>query len=1065
MMWLPAALLPLAFVLLPQTATDEDVLRGLVRQYYDAQTNKDVDKALGFWSTAANPRMSREGFVTLFGAGEARYTVGIESVSIRNDEARVRVALEVERTIVRDNVPTVIRQSLVNSELWRREGTSWKLLREGSIAEDLADDLLAAPPADRLGMTAGNSPEINRALRYVLAQRASMLAATTAQYARAREIFELVLALARATNDRRSESETLQNIANAYYFLKSYQDATDFYQQRLALSREMADDEAAAASLLGLATVAYAQAEYTPAVTSFREALAIYEKRDEGASIGRTLVSIGNVQYLQADYDAASASYRRALDLLVAGMDPQGAAFARRGLGRVFAAQGDVASALDTYGQILADARALTVVNPKSSTDVATALESIGELHFRLGNTDQARAAFDEARRLSDRDLEAAGRLLGSLGLTELVAGRFDAALANYTDSRTRFEQGKMPEGVARAWVGIGFSQTAREKFADAMAAYRTAIKMFDDQNDNEGSARAWLGLSLAQSGTTDHAAALESAQHVKTIAERIKSADLSWRANVRVGEALRKLARLEDARKSFEDAIVTIDHLAADVPIDPGTRAQLDDSASAWTGLAFTLAAQGDPAAALAAAESRRAHIRRVQLGGFQRDITRGATPEEQADEQGIVRDLISTRAQVRAERNASRPDAARLARLEQQLGTLVARRADQQSRLYARLPELQQWRGLGPSSPVDLNALVTDSRSLAIEYLLSDDELLVLTVAHGETAPDVAATAVAGSRRDLAEKIAQAMQPAVLGNAAEWRKRSAPIAAFVLNPISARLEARDRAIIVPDDLLWKVPFEALPAGDGELAAVTYVTYATSLATLALEHRIAASQPTPDRIVAGIVAAPEIPAAIRTQLTLTQQGWKAPDAEIALAAAHEIAKTYGDGATLRTGTEATEAAARALIESSDVLHISAPLLMSGPTPLFSSLLLGGAPADKDEGVKNDGRWETREWFGVTGRTRVAVLADASSFGAAGVGGSMDALAWAAAAAGVPALVIARWPADGFASAAVLAAFHAQMAKGSPPAEAWRNAITAARTKPGGAPADWAGLRLIGGGS
>ena len=36
----------------------------------------------------------------------------------------------------------------------------------------------------------------------------------------------------------------------------------------------------------------------------------------------------------------------------------------------------------------------------------------------------------------------------------------------------------------------------------------------------------------------------------------------------------------------------------------------------------------------------ARRAHIRRVQLAGFQRDITRGATPEERADEQAIVRE-----------------------------------------------------------------------------------------------------------------------------------------------------------------------------------------------------------------------------------------------------------------------------------------------------------------------------------------------------------------------------------------------------------------------------------------
>lgn len=1062
MMLVCVALVHLALARVPQAASDEAVLRGLVGEYYDAQTRKDPDKALSFWSLSANPRMSREGFVTLFGAGDARYTVGVQSVSIKDNEARVRVALAVERTILRDSVPTVIRQSLLNAELWRREGASWKLLREGSIAEELADDLLAAPAADRVAMTAGNSPDTNRALRYVLAQRASMMAAASGQYARAREIFELVLTLARATGDRRSESETLQNIANTYYFLKNYQDATVFYQQRLALSRDMDDDEAAAASLLGLATVAYARAEYTPALASYREALAIYEKRDDGPSIGRTLVSVGNVQYLQADYDAASASYRRAQVLLDAGMDLQGAGLARRGLARVFAAQGDVASALDIYGQVLLEARALMQRISTASTDVATALESIGELHFRLGNTDQARAAFDEARRLADRDPDASGRLFSSLGLTELVAGRFDAALSDYGDSRTRYELGKDPGGVARAWVGIGFSQSAREKFADAIAAYRTAIRIFGEQKDDEGSARAWLGLSLAQTGATDHAAALDSAQQVKTIADRIRSADLSWRANVRIGEALRKLTRLADARQSFQDAIVTIDRMAADVPTDPGVRTQLEDSAGAWAGLAFTLAAQGDAAGAVAAAEARRAHIRRVQLGPFQRDIARGATPEEQADEQAIVRDLISTRLQLRAERSAGRPDAARLARLDEQLTALVARRADQQSRLYARLPELQQWRGLGPSSVDDLNAIVPD-RTLAIDYVLGDDEVLILTVAHGETAADVAATTFTGSRRELAANIAQAMQRPALEDAAEWRTRAAPLATALLTPIASRLDGRDRAIVVPDDMLWKVPFEALPVGDGILGAGAPVAYATSLATLALEQKIAASRAPQDRVAAGIVAAPAISAAMRAQLALTQQGWKEPDAEVTLDAAREIAAIYADGATLRAGAEATEAAARALIETSDVLHVSAPLLMSGPTPLFSSLLLGSAATD-EQGAAADGRWEAREWFGASGRARVAVLTDGSSFGAAGVGGSMDAFAWAAAAAGIPALVVARWPADAFSSAGVLAAFHALTAKGSDPAEAWRTAVAAAREKSGGAPATWAGLRLIGAG-
>jgi tetratricopeptide (TPR) repeat protein len=1071
----------LALVLFPQAATDEDVIRALVQQYYDAQTKKDADKAAGFWSTAVNPRISRESFLAVFGAGDAEYAADVQAVTIKGNEARVRVALAIARTIVRNDVPGVMRQTTLNAQLWRREGATWKLIRDGPLAEDFADDLIAAAHADRARLMAENPTELNSSLRYVLAQRASALASGfPGQYAKARELFELALAVARATKDRRSESETLQNIANAYYFLKDYPNAIDSYQQRLTLSREMDDAEATAASLLGLATVAYSRAEYTPALASYREALAIYEKWEEGASIGRTLVSVGNVQYLQAEYDEATASYRRALNLLVAGMDPQGAAFARNGLARVFAAQGDLAAALDTYGQVLSEARARTLMAPSAKTEVAAALESIGDLHFRLANTDQARASFDEARRLADSNPGAAGRLFGSLGLTEIVAGRFDAALANYTESRTRFEAGKIPDGVAHAWVGIGFSHAAREKYADAIAAYRTAIRLLEEQKHNEDSGRAWLGLSMAQSGAADYPAALESAQRVRTIAALVKSEDLAWRADVRVGEVLRKLSRIDEARRSFADAITAIDRLAADAPTNPEARRQLDDSASAWTGLALALATQGDAPGALAAVEARRAHIRRVQFAGFQRDITRGATAEEQAAEQGIVRELVSTRAQVRAAQSAGRPDPARLERLQQQLTTLLTRRTDQQARLYARLPELEQWRGLppaspkprsgeggkppsgegGPKPPGDLNALVPDARALLVEYLVADDELLVVSVAHGEAAPDVVTTLVPLKRRDFADKVEQAMQPAVLKDVVEWRKKSAPIATVLLEPIAARFRDRDRVVVVPDDLLWRVPFEALPAGEGDLSSQARVTYATSLATLAVQRSVAEATAPPGHLVAGIAGAPAIPAAIRAQAALTSQGWKEPDADASLAAAREIAKVYGDAATLRTGADATEAAVRALLETSDIVHVLAPLQISGPTPLFSSLLLGGSV----DTLENDGRWEAREWFNLDGRARVMVIPDASTFGAAGVGGAMDAFAWAAAAAKVSSLVIGRWPGDGFAPEAFLSALHAQLAKGVPVGEAWRAATVSTRENAGAAPAGWAGLRLIGGG-
>ena len=86
-----------------------------MQQYYDAQTARDPDKALGFWSMNANPRMSREGFVAVFGAGDAQYSVEIQSVKITGNDARLRVAVTIARTIVRNDVPGVSRQMLLNA--------------------------------------------------------------------------------------------------------------------------------------------------------------------------------------------------------------------------------------------------------------------------------------------------------------------------------------------------------------------------------------------------------------------------------------------------------------------------------------------------------------------------------------------------------------------------------------------------------------------------------------------------------------------------------------------------------------------------------------------------------------------------------------------------------------------------------------------------------------------------------------------------------------------------------------------------------------------------------------
>ena len=150
----------------PGAAAGEDDLRAAIQQYYDAQGARDPDKAASFWSANANPRMTRDTFVALFGPrGEDAYTVEIRSVAIAGDEAKVRVMAVRTHVETLDPRPIISRTSFANAQTWHREAGVWKLLRDGLFADELADQYLAAAPADRPAFVEAQSPVDRNALR------------------------------------------------------------------------------------------------------------------------------------------------------------------------------------------------------------------------------------------------------------------------------------------------------------------------------------------------------------------------------------------------------------------------------------------------------------------------------------------------------------------------------------------------------------------------------------------------------------------------------------------------------------------------------------------------------------------------------------------------------------------------------------------------------------------------------------------------------------------------------------------------------------------------------------
>ncbi len=967
-------------------AVDDPALRAAVERYFATQEAEDAAGYLALWSkTAARPTAAQLQYV--FESGDDKFSdISIASVIPTASGARVRVTATRERTVVVPAPgagPRTFRTTNTLTLVYVREGDEWKLVREGTASDGLVDALIESKTAEeRETLLSTESDVLNELLLNALARRASQLAQQS-RYAEAQRVYELMRDVARRIGNLKSEGEALQNLANTQYYQRNFHAALQYYDERLALERKRDDPESIASALLGTATVRYTLAEYGTALDAYREALAIQERLQDERGIAGTLISTGNVQYLQGEYAAAIADYRRSRDISTRLVNPSGEAEALKGMGRVFLAQGDYLAALEAFDGVLAESKARN-----SRLDQGTALLSIGDVHFRLGNVDQARRAFDEARGHFETVKNAAyvGRAWQALALTDLVASRFVLAEDEYRKASASCASADDQECAASAIVGLAFAQTAQDKFAEGIVSYRKGIAAFTALDRREQAARAEIGLAQALVGTGEFKGSLTAATHARAEGEALRSDDVIWRARVSEATAQRHLRDRTSALASAQAAVAIVDRLLEIAKVRPSVVVPRDTS-TAFAMLAVLQAEAGDAAAAFESVERMRAHDLRVLLAPGERDITRGMTAEEREEERSLAVAVVSLTAQVTRERSLPKPDAARIARLEKAQAEAVEKRVAQQQRLFERLPALRIWRGhVAPATRADVDALLPDSTTMLLEFVVGEETLLVIAARRNEQGVQFSALFEPASRKVVAGRVANLLQPATLKDASAWT-----VAAREFVPgLAPVFGSATRAIVIPHEVLWRVPFDAFPTESGVVADTVSVVYAPSVTAVVRSRALpdpAAASDRPAPVV--VVTAPQIAPSVVEGLARTAPDWTlraAPNAALELDA---ISKAIdADRLVVIQAEAASEAAVREGMVRADVLHVAAPFRVNGASPLFSPILLAPDAA-------NDGTLESREIMNLDLAARLAIFSDGAAMTMREAADEVPAVAWA----------------------------------------------------------------------
>lgn len=1054
-------------------ATDDPALRSAVERFYEAQEKEDIAAYLTLWSSHAQ-RPSAGQLKYVFETGDDRFTdIRITRASPAGPLLRVRVEVRRERTTPPRAAgdPPVVTTSLMRVALtFEKEGEEWKLLREGPAADDLAAALVDAATDDQRATLMEREPELLGSQLLTSLARLGGTAAVSQNYKQAQAIYEILVTVARRGGFAKEEGEGLQNVANALYFQRRFPEALAAYEQRLVLERRRGDDAGAGAALAGIATIRYSLAEYTDALARYREALAIQERLDDVAAIALTTLSIGNITYLQGDFAGAIRAYRRSLDLSRTMSHADSESRALEGLGRVYTAQGDYLAALDVLDTVLADPR-MTGARGR----LGAVAQSLAEVHFRLGNLDTAKAAYEQSRAHFEavRDMSNVGRVLQGVALTDLVAGRFGAADDAYTRSGAICAAADDKVCSAAATAGRAYAQAAQEKFADAAASYRKAIAEFAALDRREDAARCRVGLSQALLGGGAAEVAIEAAIDARREAIALEADDVLWRALTAEARAVRRLGDRVRALGVARAAMGVLDRLDAIAVDKPGSSLTREAGAAMAT-FAVLQAETGDPSGAFATSERLRGLEIRAAIAANERDISRGLTGEERTEERALASQLLTRLAQLSREQGLPKPDAARVAELQKLVGEATGVRRSWMQQLFERHPGLRDLRGLGrPKEIGEADVLLGGADEVLLSFVLDEDDLLVFTVTRAEASDPanagrgtltVTADVAAMRRRDLAELVVALQQPAALENGATWDKTASAVAAVLPERVRARLSSSSRIVVLPHGVLWRVPFDSLPsAAGGFLGDHAAITVAGSLDSAI---RSSARDTGAANSLAG-VASPVIGAERLSRIRQAAPGWSPRPVESTDSELHAAAIAYPSGrATLLTGASATERALRGALDAS-VLHIGTPFRMNAASPLFSTVVLSPPPAlaspPAGADAADDGSLELREVFTLDAGARVVVFSDGAATSMRDGAAATDVLQWGWLAAGVPTVLVARWAAPAGSTGRLLAEFHRQVAGGAEPAPALRAAQRLVRSEPAtAAPLHWAGWMLLG---
>ncbi|HEX8070494.1 MAG TPA: CHAT domain-containing protein [Pyrinomonadaceae bacterium] len=869
----------------------------------------------------------------------------------------------------------------------------------------------------------------------------------------------------------------LKQRGRRFFDQQDYARALAVHTFNLRLAERLDSKPDIGGALNGIALAYQGYGDYPRALEYLHRSLNYIDPADkESLGIGHFNVALSH-QFL-GDFDEALAGFGRALALFRELNAPPRVARTLKGFADVYMLRGDYTTALDYYGQTLAIYQAAG-----SKWGEAETLSNVGSLYSSQGNyalaVSQHQRSLALFREVGDKSGQA--RALTNLGETYAGQGADDAALDCYQQSLAIFEALGEQVGRGAALNNLGNVYGRRGDHARALEHFQRALALFQEAGVKHYAGATLNGMAESYRALGDTARAVEHADRAAALAREVGAAGSLAEARTTAGAALRAAGRTDEARRALEEAVAAVESVRARVAGGAQERAQFfEHKLAPYRELVSLHVAARRDADALGAAERAKARVLLEVLGGGRDESDKVLTTAEREREQSLLATLASLNAQLAQAGKRARPDTTRLAALRAELDKARLEREAFAGALYAAHPELRVRRGeAAPFRLTEAGALLPDANAALLEYVVADDSTYLFVVTRDANgALQLQTYTLAVKRAELAAR-AERLRAAAAGRDLTIKEQAAGLYRLLLAPAEAQLRGRRALVVVPDDVLWNLPFQVLTTPQGhyllEDAALSYAPSLTVLREMRAARRRQHARPPAAELMAVGNPAPGDAAGTsatgtaahtsggtnaRADVLLADEFAPLPDAERQVRALRAL---YGaGGAHVLLGAEASEEQVKAQAHAYRTLHFVTHGVLDDQNPMYSYVRLAA-------GGRDDGRLEAWELMKLDLRADMVVLAACETArGRVGAGEGVIGLSWALFVAGSPIAVVSQWRVDSAATTDLMLEFHRDLkpaphAQTPPPARALQQAaLKLLRDGRHTHPFYWAGFVAVG---